>query len=82
MDEENIGGEGWLRVRVPETLRKTMWELAKKNQRSINAEVTARLEASLSNEINYETAELKRIVSDMLVRLERVERKTKVLRDI
>lgn len=63
--------ETHMRIRVPDTLRDRLIQLAERNQRSLNAEVVARLEASLSHA--DDVTELKKLVADMQERLHYAE---------
>ncbi len=58
-----MDNETHMRIRVPDTLRDRLIALADKNQRSLNAEVVARLEASLTHA--DDVSELKKLVADI-----------------
>ena len=62
-----MDSETHMRIRVPDKLRDQLIALADKNQRSLNAEVVARLEASLTHA--DDVTELKKLVLEIQERL-------------
>lgn len=66
--------ETHMRIRVPDTLRDRLIEIAEKNGRSLNAEVVARLKASLEQNPQSEDA------SDIKQRVSAIEKELISLR--
>ncbi len=60
------------RLRLPESLKNKIEELAKKNQRSINAEIVARLEQSFALS-HFDPERTAKDIEDLLKRVARLE---------